>query len=142
MTVPSAKMRKLAEATSAVQDVSDRLEAVEERHGLIPLTGRERETAWESIRQRATVGGREHHVHIDACYLTVRPPPEVDLLEEYVLDQVLVVLALIHVAGLGTNVQSSSANRAWRSHFSAVRRWTNHRAMTSLTAVVQLSAAR
>jgi hypothetical protein len=47
-----------------------------------------------------------------------------------------------HVAGLGTNVQSSSANRAWRSHFSAVRRWTNHRAMTSLTAAVQLSAAR
>ena len=49
---------------------------------------------------------------------------------------------LIHVAGLGTNVQSPSANRAWRSHFSAVRRVTVHRSMILLTAAVQLSAAR
>jgi hypothetical protein len=38
-------LRKLAEATSAVKDVSDRLEAVEGRHGPVPLTRREREPA-------------------------------------------------------------------------------------------------
>ena len=38
-------LQKLAEATSAVQDVSDRLEAVEGRHGPVALTRREEQCA-------------------------------------------------------------------------------------------------
>jgi hypothetical protein len=33
--------RSQAEATAAVQGVHDRLEAIEERHGPVPLTGRQ-----------------------------------------------------------------------------------------------------
>jgi hypothetical protein len=38
-------LRKLAEATAAVQGVHDRLEAIEDRHGPVPLTGRQPEPA-------------------------------------------------------------------------------------------------
>jgi hypothetical protein len=38
-------LRKLAEATAAVQGVHDRVQAIEDRHGPMPLTRREREPA-------------------------------------------------------------------------------------------------